>query len=41
MNELPGQIFASRTVIDDHTITALDWIAYDNPDHAVDHSDIQ
>ena len=41
MNALSGQIFASRTVIDDPTIIALDWIAYDNPAQAVDTANIQ
>ena len=41
MNAVPGQIFASRTVIDDPTIMALDRIAYDNPSQAVDTADIQ
>ena len=41
MNSVPGQIFASRTVIDDPTIMALDRIAYDNPDQAVDTANIQ
>ena len=31
MNAVHGKIFASRTVIDDLTIMALDRIAYDNP----------
>ena len=29
MNAVPGQIFASRNIIDDPTIMALDRIAYD------------
>jgi hypothetical protein len=41
MHAVPGQIFASRTVIDDPTIMALDRIAYDNPAQAVDTSNIQ
>jgi len=41
MNAVPGQIFASRTVIDDPTIMALDRIACDNPAQAVDTADIQ
>ena len=41
MNPVPGQIFASRTVIDDPTIMELDRIAYDNPAQAVDTTDIQ
>jgi len=41
MHEVTGQIFASRTVIDDPTIMALDRIAYDNPAQAVDTANIQ
>jgi hypothetical protein len=41
MHAVPGQIFGSRTVIDDPTIMALDQIAYDNPAQAVDTSNIQ
>ena len=41
MHAVPGQIFASRNVIDDPTIMALDWIAYDNPAQAVDTANIQ
>ena len=41
MNAVPGQIFASRTVIDDPTIMELDRIAYDNRDQAVDTLNIQ
>ena len=41
MNEVPGQIFDSRTVINDPTIMALDQITYDNPAQAVDDADIQ
>jgi len=41
MHAVPGQIFASRNVIDDPTIMALDRIAYDNPAQAVDTANIQ
>jgi hypothetical protein len=40
MNAIPGQVFASRIVIDDPSIMALDRIAYDNPAQAVDTANI-
>jgi len=41
MAALTGQLFDTRNVIDDDTLVQLDRVALENPEHSVDHPDMQ